>query len=136
MHNRYEDIIDLPHPTSKRHRRMSAHDRAAQFAPFAALTGYDAMVAEQARWTDEKIELDEMQQQELDAAIASLMERIAEHPRVSITRFLSDKRKKGGKYVTVVGEVQNIEEPFRRIVLKDGSIIPFDDIFIISEKSL
>lgn len=130
--HRYDDIIELEHPVSKRHGRMSMLDRAAQFAPFAALTGYDAMVIEQARLTDGKIELDEEQRAALDSTLGQLVERIAQHPLVRIVYFRADARKAGGAYIELEGRVQNIELPTRLIIMKDATRISLDDIFEVN----
>lgn len=129
---KYDDIINLPHWEPKTHQRMSALDRAGQFAPFAALTGYDSMVAEKARITDSMKELDEDQRLNLDNVLASIMDRIGEHPRVSITWFKKDMKKVGGKYVHTEGEVRDVELPNRCIVLRTGERISLDDIREIS----
>lgn len=126
--HRYDDIIGLEHPVSKRHGRMSMLERAAQFAPFAALTGYDAMVVEQARLTGQKVELDEQQRADLDRTLADLVERISQHPQVSVVYFCADSRKDGGSYEHLTGRVQNIELPLRLIIMKDATRISLDDI--------
>ncbi len=125
--NEYEDIIHLPHHVSKEHPQMSMLDRAAQFSPFAALTGYDAAVEETARLTDRRIELDEYEVQHLDERIQKLSEHLQEHPEVSITYFLPDSRKDGGEYITVTGSVKKIENYEHRIILMDGTLIPIHE---------
>ncbi len=129
--NEYEDIIHLPHHVSKKHPQISMLDRAAQFSPFAALTGYDAAVEETARLTDRRIELDEYEAQHLDERIQKLSEHLQEHPEVSITYFLPDARKDGGEYITVTGSVKKIENYERRIVLMDGTWIPIQEVIKI-----
>lgn len=126
--NEYEDIIHLPHHVSKKHPQMSMQDRAAQFSPFAALTGYDAAVEETARLTDRRIELDEYEAQHLDEQIQKIVEQLQEHPEVSITYFLPDARKDGGEYITVTGSVKKIENYERRIILTDGTSIPICEV--------
>ena len=111
---------------------MSMSDRAAQFSPFAALTGYDAAVEETARLTDCRIELDEYEAQHLDEQIQKLSGHLQERPEVSITYFLPDARKDGGEYVTMTGRVKKIENYERRIVLMDGSLIPIHEVISIS----
>ena len=101
MSGKYDDIINLPHPTSQNHPRMSLHDRAAQFSPFAALTGHHAAIAETGRLTDQRIELDESEIARVDAALQHLQELLPERPTVSITYFVPDERKNGGSYQTV-----------------------------------
>lgn len=129
--NRYDDIIDLPRPVSGRHPAMSAHDRAAQFSPFAALTGYGAAIAETGRLTDERVELDEHEKSALNEALLVIKERIAERPVVTLTYFLPDGRKDGGAYVTVTDAVVKLKAYERRILLAGGETIPFDDITVI-----
>ena len=96
----YDDMLNLPHPTSRRHSRMSRSDRAAQFAPFAALSGHGTAIAETARLTERRIELDEDVKAALDFKQQMLMDRIDEHPDVSVTWFQPDGKKDGGRYVT------------------------------------
>jgi hypothetical protein len=126
--NRYEDIIDLPHYEPKRHPRMKPTDRAAQFSPFAALTGYEGAVKETARLAARRVELSEDELARLDEVFRQLQERIAEHPEVSITYFAPDNRKTGGHYVTVTGRVQKTKDFERQIVLGDGTAISFEEI--------
>lgn len=130
--SRYDDIINLPRWNPKSHPRMSEYDRAAQFAPFAALTGYDAMVSETARLTDAKADLDEEQMLALNEALSIIVGRLGEHPKVGITWFRKDARKNGGEYVRTEGNVRNVEISGRLLVLKDGTEISMDDIFSIS----
>ncbi len=129
----YEDIINLPHPTSKKHPRMAAIDRAAQFSPFAALTGFDAAIEETARLTAGKIELHEDEREELDRRLRQALETGA---CVEITRFVPDSAKSGGSYETVTGSVAALDHVNRRVVLSSGTRIPVEDILdvIISEK--
>ena len=127
----YDDIIDLPHHVSDTRPRMSRLDRAAQFSPFAALTGYGAASKETARLTDERVELGEYELMELNAGIHMLMERIEEHPQVEITYFKPDERKDGGAYLTVKSRAKRLNEYERFILLEDGTEIPFDDIYKI-----
>lgn len=129
--NKYDDIINLPHPDPKFHPRMSAIDRAGQFSPFAALTGYDAMVAETSRLTDSRVELDEEQMMALNEALAVIIGNIGNHPAVSITWFRKDSRKKGGSYTVTDGVVRDVDLVNRMIVLKEGRNIAMDDIVAI-----
>ncbi|SFP41384.1 hypothetical protein SAMN05216343_10742 [Oscillibacter sp. PC13] len=124
----YEEIINLPHHVSKTRPQMSMLDRAAQFSPFAALTGYDAAIKETGRLTDEKIELGEEAKAVLDRKQAYLMEMIGEQPEISITYFLPDTRKSGGAYVTITGNLKRFDEYERLLILTDGRKIPMDDI--------
>ena len=132
--NEYEDIMHLPHHVSKKHPQMSMRDRAAQFSPFAALTGYDAAVEETARLTDRRIELDEYEAQQLDERIQKLSRHLKEHPKVSITYFQPDARKDGGEYVTVTGSIKKIETYESRIILMDGTWIPIHEVIRIEEE--
>lgn len=125
---KYADIIGLEHPEPRTLPRMAASDRAAQFAPFSALTGYDAMVSEASRLTESRIELDEEQRLALDSVLADIIARAGEHPYVRIVHFVRDSRKTGGEYVTSEGHVRDVELPNRRILLKDGRAISLDDI--------
>lgn len=127
----YDDIIDLPHHVSTTRPRMSRLDRAAQFAPFAALTGYGAAIKEKARLTDERVELGEYELMELNAGIHILTERIDEYPQVEITYFKPDEHKDGGAYLTVKSRAKRLNEYDRFILLEDGTEIPFDDIYKI-----
>ena len=129
--NEYEDIIHLPHHVSKKHPQMSMSARAAQFSPFAALTGYDAAVEETARLTDHRIELDEYEAQHLDERIQMLSKHLQEHPEISITYFLPDARKDGGEYITITGSVKKIDNYERRILMIDGTLIPIHEVIKI-----
>lgn len=129
---KYADIIGLPHHTSRTRLRMSVSARAAQFAPFAALTGYGAAVDETARLTDDRIVLDENAKAMLDGKLQIIAEHIAEHPEVTITYFEPDKKKSGGAYVSVTGQVKEIDEYERVVKLCDGVKIPIEQIFGIT----
>ena len=124
----YEDILNLPHHVSKTRPQMSMLDRAAQFSPFAALTGYDDAIKETGRLTDEKIEMDEDRKAALDMKQAYLIEMIDEQPEISITYFLPDAKKSGGAYVTVTGNLKRFDEYERLLILTDGKKIPMYDI--------
>lgn len=104
MNGKYDEIIDLPHHVSKTRPQMPMSDRAAQFSPFAALTGYDSAIKETGRLTDEKIELGEESLTALNARYQMLMDVLAEGPEVRITYFKPDERKAGGAYVTIQGQ--------------------------------
>ena len=129
---KYADIIDLPHHTSRTRPRMSVSARAAQFSPFAALTGYGAAVDETARLTDDRIVLDENAKAMLDGKLQIIAEHIAEHPEVTITYFEPDKKKSGGAYVSVTGRVKEIDEYERIVRLCDGVKIPIEQIYGIT----
>lgn len=128
MSGNYDDIINHKHYQSSTRTRMSLHDRAAQFAPFAALTGYDDLVVEEARITDGKIDLEESELEMLDHAHRILKEHISEKPKVTITYFISDEKKQGGKYVTIQGELKKLDEYNHAYVFTDGTVIPISDI--------
>jgi hypothetical protein len=129
--NRYDDIINLPHHVSNNHPQMSAIERAAQFAPFAALTGYDSSVKEEARLTDKKIEMDEDMIAVLDEKIRIIQELLPDCPEVEITYFIPDENKDGGQYVSVTGGVVRVDNYERSIVMEDQLIIPIKDIIDI-----
>lgn len=124
----YEDIIHLPHPTSPRHPRMSMSDRAAQFSPFAALTGYEAMVEETARLTDRKIELTEEQKAILDERLRLLEDALPQGPEAVFTYFQPDSRKEGGTYVTVTGKLKKLDRIEGCVVLTNGLMIPVEEL--------
>ena len=126
--HQYDDIIDLPHHVSATRPRMSMIDRAAQFSPFAALTGYDAAIKETGRLTDQRIELTEDSRAVLDRKQQLLVDNLADHPEVSVTYFVPDKRKTGGAYVTVTGRVKKVDDYQRLLLLTDGTKIPLDEI--------
>ena len=124
--SRYQDIIGLPHHVSTRRPHMSMLNRAAQFSPFAALTGYEASIRETARLTDARIELDECAKAALDAKLRTL-QRNPQMP-VSITYFVPDARKAGGAYVTAQGSVRRIDDIRHIVQMADGPEIPIEDI--------
>ena len=132
MSGPYDDIIDLPHPTSERHPRMSMANRAAQFSPFAALSGYDGAVQEAARLTDRKAELTEEAKSVLDAKLQLLVPGMV----ASFTCFQQDDKKEGGAYVTVTGTVKKFDSYAREIVLADGCRILIDDILEMQSEAL
>ena len=131
MKSKYDEIMGRPHHVSKTRPQMPMSDRAAQFAPFAALTGYDAAIKETGRLTDERIELDVEALSALDMKYQILMEALDEAPEVTITYFQPDERKAGGKYVSAVGAVKKIDDFERRITMRDGTRIPMDDVLSI-----
>lgn len=134
MSGKYDDILHLPHPTSKKHPRMPISDRAAIFSPFAALSGHGAAIAETARLTDRRVELDEDTKAELDQKQAVLLEHIAEQPEVTVTWFQPDGRKDGGAYVTTVSRAKNIDEFNRILSMVSGQKIVLDDIVQIESQ--
>ena len=131
MNNRYDEIINLPHHVSKTRPQMPMSDRAAQFAPFAALTGYDSAIKETGRLTDERIELDEEALTALDMKYQLLMDALNEAPKVTITYFKPDERKSGGEYVTVTGTVKKVDDFERLITMQNGTKIPTDDVLAV-----
>ena len=124
----YDDILDLPHPTSKKHPRMSMAARAAQFAPFAALTGYGDAIKETARITDQQLELDENEKALLNEKLQLLRQHLPERSLVTITFFVPDTKNAGGSYQTITGSVKKLQEYERRLIMTDGTIIPIDAI--------
>lgn len=126
--HKYDDIINLPHHQSATRPHMSLYDRAAQFSPFAALTGYDEAVKETARLTETKHELSEGERAVLSAKMSCLRERLTEQPEITLTYFIPDKKKDGGAYTTVTGRVRKIDSFERIITLCNKTQIPFDDI--------
>ena len=128
MTDNYDDIIHLSRHVSKRHPQMSLYNRAAQFAPFAALTGYGEAIAETARQTTPKIEIMEDDRQLMDRKLLLLTNHLEEEPRVSITFFQPDRRKSGGQYLTITGVVKAIRTNERIIIMKDRTKISIDTI--------
>ena len=126
---KYDDIINLPRPVSKKRSPMSNLDRAAQFSPFAALTGYDAVIAETGRLTDTKIELDEGGKALMDEKLQMIREHLGEQAAVTLKVFCPDSRKSGGAYETVTGNVKKIDPVARVLVLTGGEAIPIDRIY-------
>ncbi|MCD8322453.1 MAG: YolD-like family protein [Oscillospiraceae bacterium] len=127
----YQSIIHLPHHVSETRPHMSIRDRAAQFSPFAALTGYDAAVRETARLTDQRAELDEDMKQNLSERLNWIQENLATAPLIKITYFVPDERKEGGAYRTVTGTAKRIDTHQRAVMLADGTTIPIDEIIEI-----
>lgn len=128
MSGKYDDILHLPHPTSVKHPRMPIFERAAIFSPFAALTGRAGAIAETARLTKQKMELDEDTKAELDRRQAVLLEHISEQPEITVTWFQPDERKDGGAYLTATGRLKKLDEIQRVLVLTDGTEISLDDV--------
>ncbi len=134
MNDYYDDIITLPHPEPKNPRRMAMMARAAQFAPFAALTGHDEAIAETARYTDHQIEPGEAITDELNRTFALLQERIHEHPTVQVTHFVPDPRKQGGSYHTTPLQVKRLDPDHNQLISIDGTAIDIASIIAISTK--
>jgi hypothetical protein len=131
MTEEYDDIIHLPHHVSASRPHMTAIDRAAQFSPFAALTGYGAAIKETARLTDERIEPDEYIKCALNERLQILIDRMREHPEITITYFQPDAKKNGGVYVAAGGTAKKIDEFERVVVMSNGTVIPIDEIISI-----
>lgn len=128
MSGPYDDIIELPHPTSTKHSRMPISDRASIFSPFAALTGHGDAIRETARLTELKMELDEDAKADLDRRQAILLEHIGEQPEVTITWFCPDEKKSGGAYVVTVGRLKRVDDTAGTLRLADGMTIALDEI--------
>ena len=131
MKGPYDDIINLPHYISQKRPQMSMLDRAAQFSPFVALTGYDAAIKETGRLTDERIELEEEALTILNMKYQMLMDALPDNPEVTITYFVPDERKEGGSYVSKTGVVNKLNEFERLIIFQDGTRIQMNDIIDI-----
>ena len=129
--DRYADIIDMPHHVSKVRKPMPRADRAAQFSPFAALTGHDAAIKEVARITQDYIELADDEKEILNQRLLLLIEMIDKQPQVSITYFKRDEKKKGGKYVEITGIIKKYRQYERIIEFVNGESILVDSIFAI-----
>ena len=127
----YQDMLYLPHPVSQKHAAMPRRDRAAQFSPFAALTGHSAAIAETGRLTDQRAELDEYEMARVDAELQRLQELLPGRPTASITYFVPDERKNGGSYQTVTGSVKRIDAVNGVIQMADRQCIPIADVFSI-----
>lgn len=134
MKNPYEDIIHLPHHVSSTCPQMPLADRAAQFSPFAALTGHGVAIRETARLTDQRRELSEDAQSALGDKLTMLADMTTNHPVVSITYFRPDEKKDGGSYTAVIGAVKKIDDYDRVIILMDGTRIPIRDIWEIESE--
>lgn len=129
--NRYDDIINLPHPEPTTRPRMTMENRAAQFSPFAALTGYDDATREEARLVDMKQELSEDMKDIIDAKLAVIEQHIKEQPEISVTYFQPDEKKTGGRYTTVSGNVRKLDGVEHVIIMADGTKIPIGDVRLI-----
>ena len=127
MNEKYANIIDLPHQVSKIRPRMSLLDRAAQFAPYSALSGYEAAVRETARLTDRKTELDDYEKEKIDQTLNDLLASEV-GVKASLTFFCPDRKKEGGSYITLTGEIYKIDSIERRIVMVGGEEIKLDDL--------
>lgn len=131
MTKEYDDIIDLPHHVSRTRPRMAIIDRAAQFSPFAALTGYNSAIIETARLTDDRVELDEYMKRALNHRLQILGDYLKKHPEIAITYFQPDDKKDGGAYVTANGTAKKIDVYERVVLMTNGTTIPIDGIISI-----
>ena len=131
MMDKYDDIINLPHYEPKYHPRMSKYKRSAQFAPFAALVGYDEQVKECSRLTDERLEIDDELKEKINYKLNKINELIKNNPVVEITYFIPDVKKDGGKYITEKGNVKRIDYINRFIKFTDNKKIILDDVIDI-----
>ncbi len=131
MTDKYDDIINLPHHVSTKRGRMTMYDRAAQFSPFAALTGHDEAIEETARLTDRKAEIDEKTKSILNDKLRFISENINKKPTVTITYFLADTLKSGGAYIKADGVVRKIDSVEKTVIMEDRRVIPVCDIYDI-----
>ena len=129
--HRYDDIIKLPHHVSSVHPHMPISDRAAQFAPFAALTGHGEAIKETARLTDKRVELDENAKAILDEKLRMVQEMLAQNPEITVTYFQPDEKKAGGQYRSATGSVKKIDLFNHLIVMTDGLRLPLSEVFEI-----
>lgn len=129
--HKYDDIIRLPHHVSDRHPQMPSLDRAAQFSPFAALTGYDTAIKETERLTEEWNEPDENRKEMLDEQLQMIREHLSSKPEITFTYFKPDEKKSGGAYLTVTGKVKKINEYGHKIIMEDGTVLPVENLFSI-----
>ena len=129
--NGYDDIINLPHHVSKNHPHMAMIDRAAQFSPFAALTGHGAAIEETARLTDELIELDESRKEVINEKLVFISQAADDAPEVTVIYFVPDGRKFGGEYVSATGKIRKIDAGKHDIVMSDGRVIPIENVYDI-----
>ncbi len=127
---KYADIINMQRPVSKR-KPMLIEERAAQFAPFAALSGHDGIIAETARITDKKILIDSNEKELINATLNEINKNISLKPQILITHFVKDKTKEGGTYIKTYGTIKKIDEITKVIILQNNTIIYIDDLFNI-----
>ena len=128
MNNKYDDMLHMPHHVSKTHPRMSMHNRAAQFSPFAALTGFESIIQETSRQTMQRIELDESAKEALDKKLQRLLQVLHVHPQISITFFKTDEKKDGGAYICITGTIKKIDGYGDNLIMTDGTQIPISEI--------
>ena len=124
----YDDIINMPNHVSDRHPQMPMIDRAAQFSPFAALTGYDAAIVETARLTEEKRELSEDQKQVINEKLRQLQSRLKTNPVTTVVYYQADRLKTGGSYEAITGTAKKVDGYLGVLEMSNGIVIPFEDI--------
>ena len=132
MNEKYERIVGLPHKQSSTRKHMSLHDRAAQFAPFAALTGYESSIQEKSRLTTQRLEIDEYEIEQLNYKLQIIAEHLGDM-KVAITYFVPDALKSGGVYITKSGAVKQIDEYTKTVIMTDKTTIPIEEIINIEE---
>ena len=130
----YSDIINLPRPEPRFHQRMPIGDRAAQFAPFAALTGFSGVIEETGRVTEEKIHLDDREKERISRKLQRLQDEIKQQPDVTVTFFVPDAKKSGGSYQKFRGKLKKIDSYEKRVIFVNGMKINFDDILKIERE--
>ena len=128
----YEDIISMPHHVSNKRKPMSMENRATQFAPFSALTGYSEKIKETSRLTKPKIEIDEELKSILNTKIQIIKNNIKSKPLITITYFVPDKQKRGGLYKTITTNIKKIDETFKKLILINGNVVVIDNIINIT----
>lgn len=133
--HRYDDIVNLPHHQSKTRRHMSLHDRAAQFAPFAALNGYEDAIEEAGRITDERITLDETSVEKINEKLMYIASHLKERITVSVTYFKPDSKKSGGAYLTDIGVIKKIDKVNHVLMMESGMKIFMEQIIDIEKKN-
>ncbi len=133
--NKYDDIIDLPHHVSKTRKPMSLYNRAAQFAPFAALTGYDDAIEETARLTETKVELSDELKNDLNQKINFIKNNIKVHPEITIKYFVLDNKKSGGIYKSLTSIIKKVDDFNKCFIFADNTNVYFDDIISITWQS-
>ena len=126
--SKYADIIELPHHKSRKHPHMSIANRAAQFSPFAALTGHEAAIQETARLTGRKIELEEDQKARLDETLHYLLQQGEQQPEIEVTYFKEDEKKEGGEYVSIIGKVKRVDFANQCLIMRGGNGIKVEEI--------
>lgn len=127
--HKYDDIIDLSHHVSVSHPQMPLSDRAAQFSPFAALTGHEAAIKETARLTDAYVEMDEDRKEELDEQLQMLKENQLQRPEIEVTYFQPDLKKAGGTYMTIRGRVKKVDEYNHQVIFTDGTVLSMENLY-------